>query len=112
AYTDGLVSDYVATRRSPMDRILWKLRAAGAPLLATLRAEHLATWKGTLLVVHPHLLPDGEWQALMERPDLSIITIGGPAPSEPVAGQRRVVHTGRDAFEVALFPHGKGRPLE
>jgi len=112
AYRNGLVEDYVATRRCPMDRILWQLSATGAPLLAMLRTENLAAWKGTLLVVHPHLLPPEEWSALMARKDLSIITVGGPAPACPAPLQRRIVHQGDDAFEISIYSEKANSALE
>ncbi len=112
AYREGLVEDYVATRRCPLDRIVWQLSAAGAPLLAVVRSENLAAWKGTLLVVHPHLLPTEEWSALMARKDISVITVGGPAPADPAPRQRRAYYGGADAFEISIYSEKANSSLE
>ncbi len=103
AYREGLVYDYVTTRRCPFAHILWRITAAGGPLLATVRAEDLSAWSGPLLVIHPHLLPPEEWSALMTRKGSPLIAVGGPVPQTTHRSIRKIHNTGEDAFEVSVY---------
>lgn len=77
AYPEALVQDFIKTRRCPFDRIQWKMTVAGAPLLSTVRAEHLQNLKQPLVVIHPHLLPDEEWEKIMAWKGAPILLVGG-----------------------------------
>jgi len=107
-YRETLLEDYTSCRRCPFDRIIWHLRAAGAPLLATVRSENLSQWNGPLVVIHPHLLPLSEWQTLLKRRNASLIAIGGPAPAVSKTRIHFQYCKGADAFEVSIY-HWKGK---
>lgn len=113
SYPSALVKDYASTRRTPFDRILWQMSVQGAPILATVRAEGLPAWRGPLLVVHPHLLPEEEWQKLRRWQGGPIISIGGARPRdhgfEPC--YRIAESCGPDALELAIH-HWEGESLE
>lgn len=102
-YPGKLVEDYCATRRSPFDRIVWKMTVAGAPILATVRPENLEGWSGPLLVVHPHLLPEEEWTRIMRWTGGPVIAVGGRRASseQPVFGLAE--SHGEDALELAIY---------
>lgn len=104
AYPSRMVEDYVAVRRCPLDRILWKMIQSGAPLVATVRAEHLANWRGVLVVAHPHLLPGEEWTRLQDWTGGALVAVGGAAPREgrnPDFRERE--SEGGDALEISVY---------
>ena len=108
SYPKTLVEDYISNRSIPFDRIVWKLRANGAPLLATVRRENLDSWAGPLIVIHPHLLPSEEWHEIMERQS-TVFTLGGPAPRSPKTAKRMAVPAGSSFLQFFIY-NWKGIP--
>lgn len=110
SFHEKLAADYVTSRHVPMPEILARLTLAGAPLLATVRAEHLSQWNGVIVVVHPHLVTKSEWQQLTMRSQ-PLITVGGPAPQKASKGFHFEYGVDSGKFEVSIF-HGKGARLK
>jgi hypothetical protein len=92
------IADFTQTRRLLSHRLLFELMTLGAPVGATVRLEDIGVATGPLLVLNAHLLPEEEWQALLDYAG-PVLAIGGQA--SPHEGER---HEVRPGFISVTFP--------
>lgn len=102
-FAEKLTTDYIAHRSVPLPQILSSLSLAGAPISVTVQAGQLSHWEGPVLVVHPHLLSDAEWQQLLQRKKWPLFTVGGPAPAGPGRTFDYQYGAGKNPFCISVF---------
>ena len=70
------LSDFANTRTATTHKILYELMAKGAPIYSVVDVKHTENAKGPLLVINPHLFPEGELKKICAYKNGPIILIG------------------------------------
>jgi len=77
------IADFSATRRWPIQRVLFNLLQKGAPVQTVARIDDLDKVDGPLLVINPVTLTDEEIARVFGRKNRPIIVIGGESANLP-----------------------------
>lgn len=105
------VDEYIQTRNSMTQNVLYHLLAAGVSIAATVDAKHVDKVAGPLLVINPHLLSEADRQRILKNPHRVVITIG---PGKAGGSTLAVVVTDgaeTDAMQMGVFGPVKA-PIE
>ena len=71
------LEDYIETRKWTSHRLIQHLILGGAPILSIVNINHLEKISGTILMMHPNLLPKAELKRVLAYRNGPIIMIGG-----------------------------------